>query len=165
MGAETEMQVGSVALGVVGLWVALAIAIVLAWARPISALTLRAAIPTALIALTIQAVHFAEEFATGFHAKFFPMLGQQAWSSELFVGFNAAWLAAWSLAIAAAGAERATFLASVLLLFLAIAATANGIAHPALAIAALGYFPGLITAPLLGIAGLVLWRKLKPYLL
>jgi len=36
----------------------------------------------------------------------------------------------------------------------------NGIAHPLLAVDAAGYFPGLITAPMLGVAGAALWMRL-----
>ena len=43
---------------------------------------------------------------------------------------------------------------------LAIAGTFNGIAHPALALAAGGYFPGLISSPVIGVAGVLLWRSL-----
>src|SRR5580704_5983036 len=44
--------------------------------------------------------------------------------------------------------------------FLAIASIANGIAHPLLAVRVGGYFPGLLTAPLVGIAGGFLWACL-----
>ena len=36
----------------------------------------------------------------------------------------------------------------------------NGVAYPLLAVDAGGYFPGLITAPVLGVAGAVLWMRL-----
>lgn len=44
--------------------------------------------------------------------------------------------------------------------FLGIAGVANGVAHPALSIRTGGYFPGLVTAPLVGIAGALLIRRL-----
>ena len=37
---------------------------------------------------------------------------------------------------------------------------ANGLAHPLLAIRAGGYFPGLATAPLVGVVGVMLFRRL-----
>ncbi|MCP5090226.1 MAG: hypothetical protein GY949_04810, partial [Gammaproteobacteria bacterium] len=45
--------------------------------------------------------------------------------------------------------------------FLAIAGMLNGVAHPLLAIAAGGYFPGLITSPFIGAAGVWLWLGLR----
>ncbi|MBI2569230.1 MAG: hypothetical protein HYV63_19595 [Candidatus Schekmanbacteria bacterium] len=36
----------------------------------------------------------------------------------------------------------------------------NGIGHPLFAVASGGYFPGLITSPLIGVAGVVLWGRL-----
>jgi len=42
----------------------------------------------------------------------------------------------------------------------AIAAIVNGIAHPLLAVAARGYFPGLITSPVVGVVGVLLWIRL-----
>ena len=44
--------------------------------------------------------------------------------------------------------------------FLAIASVANGIAHPALALATGSYFPGLWTSPLMAAGGVLLWRRL-----
>jgi hypothetical protein len=45
--------------------------------------------------------------------------------------------------------------------FLAIAGMVNGIAHPLLAVAAGGYFPGLISSPVIGSAGVWLWVRLR----
>jgi hypothetical protein len=46
--------------------------------------------------------------------------------------------------------------------FLGIACALNGLAHPLLALRSGGYFPGLITSPLVGVAGvLLLWRTLR----
>jgi hypothetical protein len=44
--------------------------------------------------------------------------------------------------------------------FFALASIGNGIAHPVLAIIARGYFPGLVTSPIVGIVGILLWRRL-----
>jgi hypothetical protein len=41
-----------------------------------------------------------------------------------------------------------------------IAALANGIFHPLAAVAVRGYFPGLLTAPLLGLTGIPLFAHL-----
>jgi hypothetical protein len=106
-----------------------------------------------------QAVHFVEELSTGFHRRFPEALGLPAWSTAFFVSFNVAWLVAWVLCIPGLTARR--HLALFPLWFLAIAAVANGIAHPALAARAGGYFPGLVTAPVLGVGGLLLLRRLS----
>ena len=45
--------------------------------------------------------------------------------------------------------------------FLAIAGMFNGIAHPLLSISAGGYFPGLVTSPLIGGASVGLWLRLR----
>jgi hypothetical protein len=44
--------------------------------------------------------------------------------------------------------------------FFALAAILNGVAHPLLAIRAGGYFPGLVTAPFLGVVGVWLCARL-----
>jgi hypothetical protein len=44
--------------------------------------------------------------------------------------------------------------------FLAIAMMVNGVAHPLLGLDARGYFPGLATAPALGVVGAMLWMRL-----
>jgi len=41
-----------------------------------------------------------------------------------------------------------------------MAALANGVAHPLLSVRVAGYFPGLITSPVLGIVGVLLLRRL-----
>ena len=45
--------------------------------------------------------------------------------------------------------------------FLAIAGMVNALAHPSLAVAAGGYFPGLVSAPLVGVASFWLWLELR----
>ncbi|MDX1500198.1 MAG: HXXEE domain-containing protein [Woeseiaceae bacterium] len=118
----------------------------------------RAAAAALLLATSVQAAHFTEEAYSGFHAAFPAMFGLPAIPFAAFVAFNVAWLAAWLLAVPAlaAGNRLAMFAAW----FLALAALLNGIAHPALAIAAGAYFPGLVTSPLIALAGLRLARAL-----
>jgi hypothetical protein len=147
-------------VGTGALWLVLAAALAIVLFRKADAEQLSLAAPWTLAVLAIQSLHFAEEFATGFHERFPAMLGLAPWTAEFLVGFNAAWIAAWALASSAAIVRRATFVAAWLIWFLALAATANGLAHPVLAMAAGGYFPGLLTSPVLGVAGLVLIRQL-----
>jgi hypothetical protein len=82
------------------------------------------------------------------------------WPDSFFVIFNATWLCTWALTAAAILAGRSSRLVATPVWFLAFGAIANGIAHPLLSLAAGGYFPGLFTAPVLGVAGLVLLRRL-----
>ncbi len=153
-------------IGTAALWVALVIAILIVTVTRPDRARLAGSVRSMALTVALQALHFAEEFVTGFYRLFPPRLGLAAWSAEFFLAFNAIWLALWPGAAAAAVAGRATPVAAVLFWFLAIAAVGNGIAHPALALSAGGYFPGLVTAPLLGVAGLLLLRDLvrKPSL-
>ena len=119
---------------------------------------LRVASRLLLAATAIQAMHFAEEWATGFPAALASVSGFPPMPTSFFVGFNLAWLVAWigSVAVLHRGHSLAMFAAW----FLAIAAVVNGFAHPLLAIMSSGYFPGLYTSPAIGIAGYLLSRAL-----
>jgi hypothetical protein len=108
--------------------------------------------------LTFQGAHFVEEYATRFYERFPSLLGLQPWSATFFVAFNVFWLIIW--VVAAFGLRSGARVAFFPLWFLAIAMIANGIAHPMLAVRVGGYFPGLISAPVVGIAGVVLWKHL-----
>jgi hypothetical protein len=147
-------------VGTGALWLALVLALAIVLVRKPDAERLARAAPWTLAVIAIQALHFAEEFATGFHERFPAMFGLAPWTPEFFVSFNMAWLAAWSLAVSGAVTRRATLGAAWLIWFLALAAVANGVAHPVLAVVAGGYFPGLLTSPVLGVAGIVLIRAL-----
>jgi len=117
-----------------------------------------AAARSVALATAMQAAHFAEEYATDFHQRFPQLLGLPAMPLSFFVIFNLTWLAIWTLSVAGirAGNNGAFFAAW----FLALAAMLNGIAHPLLAVAAGGYFPGVVTAPFIAAAGVVAWRRL-----
>ena len=110
------------------------------------------------VALGIQTMHFVEEAVTGFPDRFGPLLGFAAMSYGFFVVFNAFWIAVWGASVRAVRQARpwAVFAAW----FLAIAGTLNGIAHPALALLAGGYFPGLVTSPFVGAASVWLGVRL-----
>ena len=110
-------------------------------------------------ATAIQAVHFAEEWATGFHIRFPALFGLDPMPLSFFVGFNLIWIVAWmaSVPLLRTGRKVAFFAAW----FLAIAGMLNGIAHPLLALMSGGYFPGLISSPLIGLASLFLWGRLR----
>ena len=111
------------------------------------------------IATAIQSAHFVEELVTGFHARFPALVGLDPMPLSFFVSFNLVWIAIWVISIPflRLGRKPALFAAW----FLAIAGALNGVAHPMMAIASGGYFPGLFTSPIIGVAGVILWQRLK----
>lgn len=148
-------------LGTAGLTLAAGAALLLAlFRRPVGlrADERRRATAVFVVAVTCQALHFSEEYATGFYRQFPEVLGLAAWSSAFFLAFNVSWLGIWTAA--AFGLRTGYRPAFFLAWFLAIASIGNGVAHPLLAIRAGGYFPGLLTSPLVGLAGAVLWARL-----
>jgi len=111
-------------------------------------------LPYYLLAVTVQCLHFAEEFFTGFHHEFAKLFGQ-TWSESEFVFFNLGWLLLFALAVA--GLKRGMPLAYLVLLFLAVVGgIGNGIGHLLLSAVRWGYFPGVVTAPFCLIMGIML---------
>jgi len=145
-----------VALGLVAV-----VAAYLAYSRqyPVHLMTQRVTASRALaLATSVQCVHFAEEWATGFHIRFPALFGLEPLSLPLFVTFNLVLIVLWFLSIKPLqSARKAAFLAAW---FLALAGTLNGIAHPLMAVSVGGYFPGLISSPFIGVAGIYLWKQL-----
>jgi len=146
--------------GTLGLTPACAIALLLAlFRRPSTSVALRRRVlPIFVVTLLFQTFHIAEEFATHFYSRFPLTFGLVPWPLSFFLAVNMSWLAIWSAAIFGlqVGARLAFFAAW----FLALTAVANGIGHPLLSFEVRGYFPGLITSPLLGIAGAFLCVRL-----
>lgn len=109
--------------------------------------------------VVLQSAHFAEEAATGFHERFPALFGLPAIPLSIFLAFNLAWIGIWVISIPGIRSARsAAFFAAW---FLALAGALNGIAHPLMALAVGGYFPGLVTSPLIGVAGIWLWLRLN----
>ena len=154
-------ELSSILIGTAALWVAAAVALLLTvLRRPVDG-DLASRERTArlfLLGLAVQCMHFMEEFLTHFQDRFPALLGLPPWSERFFVAFNLIWLSVWILS--AIDLERTYLLALFPVWFFAIAAVVNGIAHPLLAVVAHGYFPGLITAPVLGVLGVLLWLRL-----
>ena len=148
----------SFAIGTLGLWVMLAVAIVLtAYRQPVTRDHWRSIQRLVWVGCGLHALHLTEELKAGFHERFPQLLGLAPWTPSLFLAFNLGWLILWSfgtLARAPHPIVLATFW------FLALASALNGLAHPALAWATGGYFPGLWTSPLVGVFGVLLIRKL-----
>ncbi len=115
----------------------------------------------AAAAIGVQVVHFLEEWATGLYERFPELLGLVPWSVSLWVPFNLAWIAIWCLSLVGllAGWRAALFP----IWFLAVACAVNGVAHPLLALAAAGYFPGLWSSPLTLVIGVVLLGRLASF--
>lgn len=119
----------------------------------------KAAARVLALATALQAVHFAEEASTGLHTRLPALFGLPAMSFTVFALFNLAWLGIWAASIPGLRAARpVAFFAAW---FLAIAGTVNGIAHPLLALASGGYFPGLLSSPFVAAASVRLWLRLR----
>ena len=145
-----------VALGLVALAALLA---TLGRTSPVELAAERAAVSKMLaIATAVQTAHFIEEWATGFNVRFPALFGLGPIPLSVFVAFNLTWIILWIASIPLIRkARQAAFFTAW---FLAIAGVLNGIAHPVLAIRTGGYFPGLISSPVIGLAGLLLWQRL-----
>jgi hypothetical protein len=74
------------------------------------------------------------------------------------VVFNVSWLLIWLISIPAAASSRR--FAEWPLWFLAFALVLNGVVHPILALGTGGYFPGLLTTPLVAAGGFFFLRCL-----
>jgi hypothetical protein len=154
-------EIRSVLVGTLGLTIAAIAALVLTVTRggiDADPTGLRAAVRNLIVAVLVQAVHFTEEFATGFHRRLPQLLGLGAWPDGFFVSFNLLWLAIWMHSIQGLLARRTMALFPVW--FLGLASVGNGLAHPTLAAVTGGYFPGLITSPFIGVIGILLLRRL-----
>jgi hypothetical protein len=155
-------QLRSIVLGTTGLSVAGVIALWLTLTRHgigADKRILRSAVRVAAAAIVLQTAHFGEELATGFDDRFPRLLGLTPWSPVFFVSFNVFWLIVWAVSIWGVRARR--HLALFPLWFLGLGCLANGFAHPGFAVLSGGYFPGLVTAPFVGIVGVLLLRRLS----
>ena len=113
-------------------------------------------LPLYLIAVAVQMLHFAEEYLTGFYAKFPALFGGAAYSPEVFVAFNMS--AYFAFIIGAVFIYKKTRpLMMIPLFFITYGVLGNAITHVIFAIYVGGYFPGLYTA-------LIYWL-LAPFLL
>lgn len=137
--------------------VALAITVVRGGIHGDSA-ALRSAVRLAILGVVCQTAHFAEEAATGLNRRFPELFGLAPVSMESFVTVNVVALAVWVLSVPALRGRLSGALFP--LWFLAVASVSNAFLHPALAVATGGYFPGLVSSPVVGVAGFFLLRGL-----
>lgn len=137
------------------------VALRLALRRPSpTEMTTEREIASRVLALTtvIQSGHFAEEWSTDFHARFPALFGLEPMPLSFFVAFNLTWIVIWTASIPLLrSARKSAFFAAW---FLALAGMLNGVAHPLMAVASVGYFPGLISSPFIGLASFFLWKRL-----
>jgi hypothetical protein len=128
------------------------------WLTPRSKNNAAVVLPIYLLAVTVQCIHFTEEYVTGFQHQF-PKLFGYDWSDPRFVMFNMLWLAAFVMA--GLGIYRGVQLAYLAVIFLAlIGGIGNGISHLVLSAMYRRYFPGLITAPFCLLMGSALLTRL-----
>jgi hypothetical protein len=120
---------------------------------------IRGAVRVVLVAIFFQAGHFVEELSAGFHEQLPALFGLPPMPLQFFVSFNVAWLIIWSISTWGLTVHSRASLFP--LWFLGIGCAMNGVAHPALSILAGGYFPGLLTSPVVGILGVILLRRLR----
>lgn len=116
------------------------------------------AVKIAVVAILFQAVHFSEELATGLYERLPALFGLPPVSVRTFVSFNLAALVIWCFC--ALGLAVKIRVALFPLWFLGIASVMNGVLHPLLAILTGGYFPGLVTSPLVGVMGILFLLRL-----
>ena len=129
------------------------------WSPPENGSERLAAARALALTVGVQSVHFGEEAATGLHERLGALLGLPGIPLSFFVIFNLMWLGIWIASVPGLRSARAAaFFAAW---FLAIAGMVNGIAHPLLAVAAGGYFPGLVSSPFIGVASVWLWLRLR----
>lgn len=115
-------------------------------------------LPLYLLGIAVQCLHFAEEYLMGFQREL-PRLFGYEWEDARFVIFNLLWLSIFILA--ALGVLQKVRLAYLIVFFFTLfAGIGNGIWHPALAAVRGSYFPGLLTAPISLLIGVLLLRRL-----
>jgi hypothetical protein len=160
-GHSVSEALGSIMVGTGGLTVLALVALALTLTRSLQdteASAHRALVRTAALAILLQAAHFVEELATGFHVRFPELLDLSPWPRAFFVAFNVAWICVWGVSVA--GVRMGVRGALFPVWFLALAMTLNGVVTPLLSYAVSGYFPGLWTSPLLAVLGVLLLRRL-----
>ncbi len=111
-----------------------------------------------LIGISCQCFHFLQEFVTDLLLYFPPLFGVVCLSAELFVGFNPFWFGIWVLSVF--GPLRSSRVTYFPIWFFALAMCLNGLVHPLLALLVAGYFPGLVTSPVVGMMGVVVTIRL-----
>lgn len=121
--------------------------------------TPRELLPIFGLTLSVQLLHFAEEFGTGFQGRFGSIYGGGAIADTLFVAFN---MASYAVFVVAAGAVvfgQVRVLLVPVLFFAIYGAVGNAVAHLSWAVLAGGYFPGVVTSLPYWVLGPLLLRR------
>lgn len=117
-------------------------------------------LPAYCAALTLQFIHFAEEYAAGFAERFPLRYGGDPIDPTVFVAFNMTAYAVFLLATVGLTTGRGPRLLIVPSLFYVVyGAIGNGLAHVAWAVEAGGYFPGLVTGAVYLVVGPALLKR------
>jgi hypothetical protein len=112
-----------------------------------------------VLALALMVVHVVEEATTGLPARFPAIFGLPPVSLSAFLTINVSFIAICIASIPGlrAGRPGAFWVAW----FLALAGYINLVGHPLMALVEGSvYFPGLVSSPFVGAAGIWLWRRL-----
>jgi hypothetical protein len=152
----------SVLIGTSVLWAGAIIALFLALVREPTGGDLAGRELTAnlfLLGLAAHCLHCSEEYVTRFSERFPSLFSLAPWPDDFYVVFNLIWLGVWI--ISAIGIKKGNRFAYFPAWFFAIGSVANGIGHPLLSVIADGYFPGLITSPIVGVLGVMLLLRLR----
>ena len=102
-------------------------------------------LPLYLLALSIQMLHFTEEYLTGFVVELPKLFNQEPYPEDFWLVFN---MAAYSFFIMGAVVlyKKIKELAVIPLFFILVGVVLNPIAHLGLSIYTGAYFPGLYTS-------------------
>lgn len=117
-------------------------------------------LPIFFAALSVQFIHFAEEYTTGFYTKFPLLYGGMPYSVNLFVIFNMNAYFIFTLACLLAFTRNVRFLLLPAMFYIIYGAIGNAISHTWWSLYLGSYFPGLITAQLYWVAGPLALHKL-----
>lgn len=113
-----------------------------------------------VVGLTIaaQVLHFVEELLTELYVEFPATFGYPAAQQSVFVGANITALVVWVISLVAL--RQGIVIALLPLWFLGLSEVLNLFLHPCLALKAGGYYSGVVTAPLVGVLGILTLREL-----
>jgi len=117
-------------------------------------------VPWFFSALTVQFLHFAEEFVTDFRSFFPRLYGGDPYSERTFVVFNMVSYALFSSCCLLVFYLDARYLLVPVLFFVVYGAIGNAISHTLWSLTARAYRPGLVTAQSYWVVGPVALYKL-----
>jgi len=110
------------------------------------------------LTISAQVLHFVEELLTQLYVEFPTTFGFPAAQRSVFVWANVTALVVWVAALIAV--RQGVVIALLPLWFLGFAEVLNLFLHPYLALKTGGYYSGVVTAPLVGVLGMMTTREL-----